>query len=210
MNREDPYRQKIDQTRRRIERVMNEETASTKELPPRGELHRHKKKKSNLKVNYPIIRLLVLFFILLPVVIFGIYTYRDGEILHRTKMVVKEKGGYETVDIEKPNVIDPPVEEDSQEEYNALESDKSYDSNAIDTTEVTISPSKATESAGTGDNKNEAANVIFHTVQAGETLYRIAMKYYHSKSGIEIIKNANHLKGNEIRNGQILKIPLKQ
>ena len=56
--------------------------------------------------------------------------------------------------------------------------------------------------------KNTGEKTTFHTVVDGETLYRIAMKYYQSKSGIEIIKQANQIKGNDIHNGQKLIIPL--
>jgi len=35
------------------------------------------------------------------------------------------------------------------------------------------------------------------------------MTYYKSKDGIEIIQKANNLEGNEIRTGQVLKIPIK-
>ncbi|MCM3031329.1 LysM peptidoglycan-binding domain-containing protein [Niallia sp. MER 6] len=50
-------------------------------------------------------------------------------------------------------------------------------------------------------------SVIYHTVAANETLYRIAMKYYNSKTGIEIIKQANQLTSDNVLAGQVLKIP---
>jgi LysM repeat protein len=45
-------------------------------------------------------------------------------------------------------------------------------------------------------------------VQPKETLLLIALKYYHSKSGIEIIKKANQILNEQISTGQVLKIPL--
>ena len=52
------------------------------------------------------------------------------------------------------------------------------------------------------------SKIISHTVKSGETLYRIAMNYYHSKVGINTIKEANNLKTEQINVGQVLKIPL--
>ena len=60
-----------------------------------------------------------------------------------------------------------------------------------------------TENAETATQQS----VIYHTVAANETLYRIAMKYYNSKTGIDIIKQANQLTGDNLMAGQVLKIP---
>lgn len=46
-----------------------------------------------------------------------------------------------------------------------------------------------------------------HTVQTGETLYRIAMKYYNDPSGVAKIQAANGLSGTSISVGQTLTIP---
>ncbi|WP_042346323.1 LysM peptidoglycan-binding domain-containing protein [Bacillus massiliigorillae] len=58
-------------------------------------------------------------------------------------------------------------------------------------------------------NQNESTpKVIEHTVKPKETIFRIAMNYYKSQSGIDIIKRANGLTSNDIRVGQVLKIPM--
>ncbi|WP_445492155.1 LysM peptidoglycan-binding domain-containing protein [Niallia sp. 03133] len=57
-------------------------------------------------------------------------------------------------------------------------------------------------------NETTEGKVVYHKVAKGETLYRIAMNYYHSDDGIEKIRAANNLQGNEIQLGQTLKIPL--
>ncbi len=54
------------------------------------------------------------------------------------------------------------------------------------------------------------ATTVYHTVQPGETIYRISIKYYQSKAGIDTIKSANNLISNEIRVGQVLTIPLSK
>lgn len=46
-----------------------------------------------------------------------------------------------------------------------------------------------------------------HTVQTGETLYRIAMNYYNDPSAVDRIKQANNLGSNEISVGQQLVLP---
>nr|WP_259545116.1 LysM peptidoglycan-binding domain-containing protein [Heyndrickxia oleronia] len=55
---------------------------------------------------------------------------------------------------------------------------------------------------------NEDQKIIFHTVQPNETLYSIALKYYHSKSGIDLIKQWNDLSNDGIIVGQVLEIHL--
>lgn len=46
-----------------------------------------------------------------------------------------------------------------------------------------------------------------HTVQKGETLYRIAMNYYNDPGGVAKIQAANGLSGTDISVGQTLNIP---
>lgn len=53
-------------------------------------------------------------------------------------------------------------------------------------------------------------STVKHTVQPGETLFRISMKYYHSRKGEAIIRKANNLEGNKVYAGQVLTIPLSQ
>ncbi len=69
MNKEDPYRQKTDDTRQRIQRAQTEEKASTQRNyhhAVKSIIKQRKKAKPKKKISYPIIRLLGLFFILLP------------------------------------------------------------------------------------------------------------------------------------------------
>lgn len=55
---------------------------------------------------------------------------------------------------------------------------------------------------------NENENTTNHVVKPGDTIYNLAMKYYHSNKGIAIIREANRLKDNKIITGQVLIIPL--
>ncbi|MFV9832590.1 LysM peptidoglycan-binding domain-containing protein [Bacillus stercoris] len=54
----------------------------------------------------------------------------------------------------------------------------------------------------------EPNRIVKHTVQKKETLYRISMKYYKSRTGEEKIRAYNHLNGNDVYTGQVLDIPL--
>lgn len=54
---------------------------------------------------------------------------------------------------------------------------------------------------------NDRENTTNHVVKQGDTIYKLAIKYYNSNKGIEVIKEANHIKDNKIIIGQVLKIP---
>jgi hypothetical protein len=100
MGKEEPYRDQADKLKRRIERYKDPEHVETA-LPPRSELHRYKKKKTKLKLKFPLLRLLVLFFILLPITIFSIYTYLGNKHIGTLKTTIPAKG-YETINVENP------------------------------------------------------------------------------------------------------------
>lgn len=238
MSKEDPYRDQAERLRQRIEKIKV--TPAVKEtLPPRGELHRSKKKKTKWKLKYPVIRLLVLFFILLPVTIFSAYSYINGKDFSVHRKVSGGDGGYDTVSIEKHK-----PEKSSSNKANTAESQKADESelDAADNNKVVTIPNSPPDLSGTKDtDKNSTpaeepgkkqpvqqiaavppaekkqettqtpqptGKIVYHTVQPKETIFRIAMKYYSSQAGINIIKEANHIQNNEIETGQVLKIPL--
>ncbi|MED3961884.1 LysM peptidoglycan-binding domain-containing protein [Niallia taxi] len=66
---------------------------------------------------------------------------------------------------------------------------------------------KAAEEAEKKAQAEAETTYIYHTVASNETLYRIAMNYYNSKSGVDIIKQANQLASDNVMVGQVLKIP---
>lgn len=95
MNKEEPYRDQAERLRQKIEKV-NHPSAENFSLPPRSEVHRNKKKRTKVKLKYPLIRLLVLLFILLPITIYSIYLYKGGKIFGTIKTSISSKD-YETV-----------------------------------------------------------------------------------------------------------------
>ena len=216
MNNEEPYRDQAERLKRRIEKI-NENTEESDRLPPREQVHRQKKNKFKWKIKYPVIRLLVLFFILLPIIIFSVISYLDG---NKTNETVKTSGnsvGYETINLEKskPTVDDKTDKADElkQTEQNKDSANNPTGNSGEATTPAIVQPENNSAStdpgnspteqapatvpaavpAQTTNNQTEAAasqpakteeKIIYHTVQPQETLYRIAMKYYHSKAGV--------------------------
>lgn len=80
MNKEEPYRDQAERLRQRIEKVNGDGVEEASLMPPRSQIHKKKKKKTTVKVKYPLIRFLVLLFILLPLTIFAIYHYYGGKV----------------------------------------------------------------------------------------------------------------------------------
>ncbi|TDL77022.1 LysM peptidoglycan-binding domain-containing protein [Rhodococcus qingshengii] len=217
MNKEEPFRTQAERLKQRIEKINEETSEGRDKLPPREQIHREKRKKTKLKVKYPIIRILVLFFILLPIVIFSAYSYLEEGKSNKTEKVTGDSSGYEVINFEKSETESSSVNKVVEEE------DKSTVEIEEDTIEVQqpVSPETPVLDPVSEQGNNNIPNTdknssvstettITHTVKTGENLYRISLKYYHSKAGEEIIRKANKLKGNEIYVGQVLKIPVKK
>jgi LysM repeat protein len=213
MNKEDPYRDQAEKLRTKIEKVDFEEgqMVEREDLPPRSRVHQ-KAKKNKWKLKYPVIRLLVLFFILLPITIFSIYSTIAKDKIGNVKETI---GGsteeFETIDIEDPAT--PPVT--NGEESN--QSEEVDHSSGNDTNGQMEGASPQLQQEGTVSAQTIAPpvnpqekTVVYHKVKPGDTIYRISIKYYKSKSGIDTIKSANNLSSNEIRTGQVLTIPLNK
>jgi LysM repeat protein len=229
VNHEEPYRNQAERLRQKIEKVKDGGVVITEknELPSRTDIHRNKKNKTKVKVKFPIIRLLALFFILLPVVIISAYSVLGSkEINSSDKVSTVDRGGYE-INVEGTHEWEPvgeeldeetpPIEEqeiivDAEEEKNENASDQEMTEpvkeEELDTTNTTSTDKEQiqTDTPNVGETTTKT-NLVYHTVQPNENLFRIAMKYYQSQSGIEIIQQANNLNGIEIMVGQVLKIP---
>ncbi|MDW7616466.1 LysM peptidoglycan-binding domain-containing protein [Peribacillus simplex] len=67
-------------------------------LPKRSKVHQNKKKKSKVKIKFPMIQLLALFFILLPIGFYSLYTYLQHRPVQDTKsdqVIIDENKGDE-------------------------------------------------------------------------------------------------------------------
>ncbi|RAK22197.1 LysM domain-containing protein [Anoxybacillus vitaminiphilus] len=163
-------------------------------LPPRSEVHKKTNRKTKWKIKYPVIRLLALFFILLPISILSIYYLYDKK--STSVIMLNENNSYETVDIADENdeqktkikQNSQPIQSTSSEEVKPPADERQ----AVSETEQTESDEK----------------VITHVVQENETLFSIAMKYYKSDEGMQIIKEWNELDSSQLHKGQVLKIPV--
>jgi len=222
MNKERPYREQAEKLRQKIDIDPFEEgeVVDREELPPRSRVHLQKRKKNKWKLKYPVIRLLVLFFILLPITIFGIYS----SLLERpggdgTKTGGESSGGFEIIDIERPKPVGGNEEEQDQssegkDEFDLWESEEKESEEVEQTSEDASASASSQETQSVSidslvsDTKSRTKDIIYHKVQS--TIFRISMKYYHSKAGIDTIKSANNLSNNDIRVGQVLTIPLSK
>lgn len=120
MNKEEPYRDQAERLKQRIQKIneKNEIVEEDDKLPPREQIHRQKKKKTKWKLKYPVIRLLVLSFILLPIIIFSVVSYRDGgKKINGTEKNSGDSRWNEPINfvddeikVDKPNKSDEPKE----------------------------------------------------------------------------------------------------
>jgi LysM repeat protein len=178
-----------------------------------------------------------MFFILLPITIFSIYNYLSKEkgMGAAEEAGAIETGfetvGYETndtnkgttIEVRKDNIASESTEpenstaqgestaysekasqkEDSEAEGSAAQPEQEELPKAAEKS----APEKAAEPKKQEEPKTEG-KIVYHTVKPKETIFRIAMTYYKSQAGIDIIKKANNLQSNEIKTGQVLQIPL--
>ncbi|WP_449620188.1 LysM peptidoglycan-binding domain-containing protein [Robertmurraya sp. Marseille-Q9965] len=228
MNKEEPLRDQAQRLRKRISKkseVQEELITTTSALPPRSRVHQQeqKRKKTRVKLKYPIIRLLALFFILLPIISIYIINHNKDKVSTET-VDSNGRGNIESVNVtdedEGASISDSTVGEDKEEDVNeevvaesvgeegqkteVVEPEDTMNQASTQNTETDNSSTPPVTATETNTDKGSAKS---HTVQPGETLFRIAMKYYGSQSGIEKIKQANNILGNDIHVGQTIKIP---
>lgn len=98
MNKEKPIRDQAERLRKRVERKTEHAVEKREKLPPRSEIHRQKQKKTKVKVKYPVIRLMALFFILLPITFFSIISYLEGG--KGPIDFTSDRAGVELIDVE--------------------------------------------------------------------------------------------------------------
>ncbi|MFD1777292.1 LysM peptidoglycan-binding domain-containing protein [Fredinandcohnia salidurans] len=205
----------------------------TSTLPSRSEIHRQKKKKTRFKIKYPIIRLLALLFILLPVAILSFKFNTNPEKLEASP--VKKSTNFESISYEnKDEAVRYPETDEEETPTEETETERVPETTEQEVKTVEQEEAKQPEvkkqeepkeEAGQQVNENISSNeeakqpvqaqpedryeVKYHQVKADETLYRISMKYYNSRSGEELIKRWNNLNGDTVMEGQVLEIPIK-
>ncbi len=186
---------------------------NAKPLPTRSELRAKKKKKR--KNRFPLIKILAAFFIAMPIAIYFLLPYLEKEKpISLTPQ--KKTSGFETVEVTKRiNDVESNETIDSEQEKTNDKEAVPGVSNLPEEIEQPVEKSSVSvsERKEKKDKKQDAKDeyqIVYHTVSPNESLFVIATNYYKSAAGIEQIKEWNHLKGDEIQVGQVLKIPLKE
>ncbi|QOR65303.1 LysM peptidoglycan-binding domain-containing protein [Cytobacillus suaedae] len=214
-----------DTTHDQAEKLRQTVRSSSEKLPPRSKIHKDKKKKTKIRFKYPVVRLLALFFVLIPIFILS-YTFHFKEEL-KTIVPKVSTENYDTIDFAKPDEdervseesenltedvvnepekVEEPSRSDTEEKEIAVDTEsKNEEEQPI--TNVSDNSPKQTEPK---DSTKQEYKVITHKVTAEETLFSISIKYYKSRAGEEIIREWNNLEQTKIFEGQILEIPLEQ
>jgi LysM repeat protein len=152
-------------------------------------------------MTFPLLRVLLTFFILLPIISFSLYTFilKKSFFLDLGAKMAGEEVPYEIVSAGEKQAKQPNT-------YNNSGSNENKNSGEQETQDDSVAEKIDIET--NSQTNNEDQKIIFHTVQPNETLYSIALKYYHSKSGIDLIKQWNDLSNDGIIVGQVLEIHL--
>ena len=215
------YREKIEEDRQQIE-VESELSRLSRSK------HKAKKRKS------PLISILLVTFILIPLALLIYVKFFYEPTPPETKQVTvdHEKVQVETNDVAKQQK-QKEAEQKQQEEKDAAEKEKqeAAQKTAEDQAEKEAqlaAAKKAEEEAAKKAAEQKAAaekaaaeeaarkkaaeqqqqpSSKSHTVQPGDTLYSIAMKYYGDPSAVEKIRAANGLGSDSISTGRTLVLP---
>ena len=205
--------------------------ANHDKLPPRSVYHAQAKgnEKNNYKIKLPFIRLFMFVVAILLVTIVSITLFSKESTptgspvqpddstppLSNIGQADSDEEDDDEVEEEtpsnvvvvKPNITIKPVTPTDQ---TTSSTDSQVSSNENSQTEVE-KPNTNTQTNSTNTKPSTPVTpkveYVEHTVKKEETLYRIAMNYFKSASGVEIIQKFNGLKDTTIREGQILKIP---
>jgi LysM repeat protein len=217
--KKDDYRSEFEEHRQEIDFIDNRPENETRQLPSRASKHRKSRKKKR-KSNHLMINTILGVFTLIPIIIFlsiviNLY-YPNGKT---TAKVDDSRYPIETNENEnagnpdntgKEVAVNKDDEDDDDQEIdkNDASEDSNKESEQDDATGTNLGQDSV-QGGTTPVSKEEAKPAKTHTVIAGETLWRIAMKYYQTgdEATLEKIIKANGLLSNEIIAGQTLIIP---
>lgn len=202
------YREKIEEDRQQIE-VETELSRLSRSK------HKAKKRKN------PIISILLITFILIPlsllvyVKFFYVPKASDPQLAAANEQVQVETNEQ----AKKQQAAEDKEQKEQDEQAKAAEQAK-LDAEAKKKAEQEAAAKKAEEERKAAEAKKAQEQAAqqqqeqqqqpsskSHTVQPGENLYRIAMKYYGDPGAVEKIRAANGLNGDEITVGSTLVLP---
>ncbi|SFC44288.1 LysM domain-containing protein [Bacillus sp. OV322] len=125
-------------------RTKAERLKTNPPLPSRSEIHRNKKKKTKLKIKFPLLKLLALFFILLPITIYFLNAH--------LKSPLKILSHSEPSNVEQVEIVDEPVSTAGEIEKDASGKTEKKSADSVKT-ENQSAPQKA-ESASPALDRN--------------------------------------------------------
>ncbi|HHY71652.1 MAG TPA: LysM peptidoglycan-binding domain-containing protein [Bacillus bacterium] len=224
-------RKRMENNQQIIEEKQNESTEIVvSELPSRSEVHSKKeKKKTKIRIRFPLIRLLALIFIIIVCLVATYNLWKDNVQLTNLSVAETRQGDKGNSNIDVVEMKDHEVNFQNEVEVVEPNEDVSNGTNGANVADASVTGQETVEAdsqesavtekqPSTAENETtsvetkKASNerIVYHKVKAGETLYRISMKYYKSRAGEDIIKRTNGLDGNgTVIAGQVLKIPVK-
>ena len=192
-------------------------------LPPRSEVHKEKTTKMKWRLKYPVVRLLVVVFLILVLVIPGInlWQQRDDELELSVSNNSKNQSfesitrvNEDELQLEEENDF---VLESSKSTVAVSDDDKSEEEQETKVNKENEQLSQNHENEVIEKNveaesvESKEQQYIIHTVKGDENLFRISLKYYNSRRGEAIIKELNGLdEDGTVYEGQKLKIPVNR
>ncbi|MBK3497256.1 LysM peptidoglycan-binding domain-containing protein [Viridibacillus sp. YIM B01967] len=217
---QEDYREKIEEHRQTIKLKLDSENNENPSRMTRSQLRGSKKKKKKRRIN-PLPTILAVIFISIPVSILiyvgFFYDKSKNEETELEKAHVRfetnkkantadksdDKKGKETTkeDTAKKEKASVPKKEDNKTIKEPPVNNKvnTPNDNAVANEPTSPTPQEAYQQA--------QANDRLHTVQTGDTLYNITMKYYGSMDGMAKIKYANGMTSDNVIVGTRLAIP---
>ncbi|MGE7621582.1 LysM peptidoglycan-binding domain-containing protein [Viridibacillus sp. NPDC096237] len=216
------YREKIEEHRQTIKLKLDSENNENPSRMTRSQLHGNSKKKRRIN---PLPTILAVIFISIPIsiLIYVGFFYDKGS--NEETELEKDHVKFETNTKVNTQAKAEEKTEDKKEKVKAKEekkvnkekentSIKKVDNPVVeppkDSTETNPDNGATTETNPTSPAEayqQAQASGRLHTVQTGDTLYKIAMKYYGSIDGIAKIKQANGMTSDNVVVGTSLAIP---
>ncbi|KKB92671.1 MULTISPECIES: LysM peptidoglycan-binding domain-containing protein [Bacillus] len=207
-------------------------------LPTRQSVKNQREQKKNQgKTKTPLFTVLAVIFVFVPVIVlvtlFYLKSHPDNHDDYEDVFIDSSQSKYEVVPksedkndtadtketaLQKESKKEPedskPKEQTAADKKQTAVAEKEDSANKEEATAAAASSSQSTvqqqeqQQQPAEPVQNVPNRVVKHTVQKKETLYRISMKYYKSRTGEEKIRAYNHLNGNDVYTGQVLDIPI--
>ncbi|KAF1679799.1 LysM peptidoglycan-binding domain-containing protein [Bacillus mexicanus] len=205
-------------------------------LPTRQTVkNQREQKKKQGKTKTPLFTILAVLFVFVPVIVLiSLFYLKDHPDDHEDVFIDRSQSEYEIVPKQKDKkdtneskeMKETALQKESKKQAEDTKAKKpakpTPDKKQYAAAEKEDSANKEEAAAAASSSQQEDVQppakqahpepkrVVKHTVQKKETLYRISMKYYKSRTGEEKIRAYNHLSGNEVYTGQVLDIPLME